>query len=148
MRVWCAPLHAPLPAHDEVVLVVAGVIRRRGRCLIGKRRKADSAGGLWEFPGGKIERGETPKEALRRELLEELALRVAVGPALGRALSQSPTRLLVLDLYGVECTDSQATPTALEHEELRWVEPKELFTVEWASADVPLLDCAFEFLCR
>jgi 8-oxo-dGTP diphosphatase len=148
MKVSLAPLDAPLPRHGCIVLVVAGLIRRGDRCLIGRRRLNDSAGGLWEFPGGKVKDGETPEDALRRELSEELDVSVDVGPWLGRALSETATRLLVLDLYAVRCQDETSTPLALEHDELRWIGAKDLSDFDWAMADLPLLDCAFDFLCR
>ena len=63
-----------------VIKVVAAVIERNGRILVGQRRKSDSHGLKWEFPGGKVERGEKPSAALARELEEELGIQARVGP--------------------------------------------------------------------
>ena len=63
--------------------VTAAVIEREGRVLVARRRGGDRFAGLWEFPGGKIEPGEAPRDCLRREILEELGLDVEVGASLG-----------------------------------------------------------------
>jgi 8-oxo-dGTP diphosphatase len=92
---------------------------------------------LWEFPGGKVEPGEHEADCLRREILEELDLRVEV---LERLTEQPYTypggRPLVLIPF--RCRIEGGTPRALQHDEIRWVRPEELSGLDWAAADVPV----------
>ena len=105
----------PVP-HAEVV---AGAIRKNGRYLLGRRPTGSMLGGLWEFPGGKIEAGETPQEALHRELREELGIEVEVG-ALLRSVSHAYSHLSVrIHLY--ECRHIARQPRTLYHDQLKWV---------------------------
>ncbi|WP_152557175.1 NUDIX domain-containing protein, partial [Photobacterium sanctipauli] len=69
----------PGTTERAVILVVAGVIEKRGQYLLAQRLDGASQGGLWEFPGGKVERSETPEQALERELGEELAIETKTG---------------------------------------------------------------------
>lgn len=141
MKTFLASPAEPLPHHPRTILVVAGALRREGRYLVGRRLPGGSAGGLWEFPGGKVERGEHPDEALRREFWEELALEVAVDDLVGRALSVTPERLLVLDLYLVRDVKPPARPRPTAHQEIHWLSPSEFERLCWAPPDQPLLDC-------
>ena len=90
----------------------------------------------WEFPGGKVEAGESPEAALARELKEELDVTVKVGKFLGRGSATAREGKIVLDVYaGVIMS---GTPRAIEHHELRWCSPDELEELRWADADVPV----------
>ncbi|MEW6569013.1 MAG: A/G-specific adenine glycosylase [Chloroflexota bacterium] len=110
-----SPARQPLPHHR----VSAAVLRRNGRVLIGQRPERKLLGGLWEFPGGKQERGESLEACLRRELREELGLRVRVGRRLGTFRhAYSHFRVTV---YGYECLLNGGRPKALEHRQVRWV---------------------------
>jgi mutator protein MutT len=117
--------------------VVAAAIRRDGLYLIGKRMPGGSAGGLWEFPGGKVEVGESPEAALVREIREELAVEIGVGRLIGRSELASPERHLVLDLYAATWQSGEFEARA--HLELAWVEGEYLHTFSFAPADRPLL---------
>ena len=116
--------------------VVAGIIFRRGRLLAALRPHSVSRGGLWEFPGGKVEPGESDRAALHRELMEELALTVEIGTQLATSVHHYPE--LEVELVGYRCT-ALSLPRALEHDELRWLRPDELHTLKWAAADLPLV---------
>ena len=114
------------------MLVVAAVIERDGRFLVGQRPAHKHHGGLWEFPGGKVEPGETPAAALARELHEELGLTdVQVGPELHRHID--PTRPLTLLFLRVE---TAGTPAALEHTALAWLDPHAPLPLALAPADL------------
>lgn len=124
-------------SRPRVVHVVAAAIFLSGRCLIGRRPKGGSAGELWEFPGGKVEPGETPEGALVREIREELGVEIEVGRLLGRSEQPDEHRHLLLDLYAA--TWKAGEFQAREHLELRWVREQLPDPLEFAPADRPLL---------
>ena len=118
--------------------VVCGVIEdAEGRFLACLRPQGKHLGGLWEFPGGKVEPGESSVDALIRELLEELSVEVEVGQALSPvvwAYDERTIRLLPFRC-GIIAGDLHAT----EHEELLWCSPENFHTLPWADADLPIL---------
>ena len=108
-----------------------------GRILACRRSSGGHLGGLWEFPGGKVEAGEELAAALVRELQEELGVLVGVGEPLTPVTwdyGRGPFRLLPFI-----CTVLQGIPTPLEHDELRWCDRSEAERLTWAAADVPIL---------
>jgi 8-oxo-dGTP diphosphatase len=122
-----------------MVDVVCGVIvDAGGRYLACLRPEGRHLGGLWEFPGGKVEPGELPAAALARELQEELGVRVEVGEALRPVIWHCPRGAIRLLPY--RCRITGGEPQALEHERLFWFAPEEFSTLDWAQADVPILD--------
>lgn len=120
------------------VHVVGGAICRDDHILVARRSVTMAHPGLWEFPGGKVERGEAAEDALARELEEELALAVQVGPLIGTSRFETAERVLRLDVYWCTC-DPNATFTLTEHAEARWVTAAELLPLEWAPPDVPIV---------
>ena len=116
--------------------VVAAALVRNGKVLAA-RRPSRSVRQYWEFPGGKVERGETDIDALFRELREELGVTVEIERAIGRSLHKLHTRTIDLRVYFVRLVEGE--PRAHVHEELRWLGPDELREVHWSNADVPLL---------
>lgn len=133
----CLTRDEQLVAMDERVLVTAAVVRRDGRVLIARRLPGGERPGLWEFPGGKVERGETPEEGLRRELREELAVEAEVGPLLVTVCHDYPDKAIQLLAY--QCTVTQGEPRAVECAEVRWVRPEELASYPVAPADEPIV---------
>lgn len=122
--------------------VVAGAIVSAGRLFATQRGYGDWAG-WWEFPGGKIEAGEAPEEALRRELREELALEVRVGEEVARVEYDYPKFHLSMRLF--LCTP-EGEPTLREHSAARWLSRDELDAVRWLPADIEVLDALKKFL--
>ncbi|MEM9695511.1 MAG: (deoxy)nucleoside triphosphate pyrophosphohydrolase [Myxococcota bacterium] len=117
--------------------VVGAAVMRDGRCLVAKRAPGRTDGGRWEFPGGKVEPGETRPQALVRELREELTVDVMIGAWLGQGLVERPQRQILLDVYAASILSGD--PRALEHEALRWCAADELEGLDWADADKPVV---------
>lgn len=125
----------------EVVHVVGAALLRTEpahRCLVARRGPHVSSPGLWEFPGGKVEKGEDPRAALTRELREEMAIATRVDRFLGRGEVISEDRYLVLDVYVAYWVAGEIR--LRDHDAARWLRASELTSLEWAAADVPVLD--------
>jgi 8-oxo-dGTP diphosphatase len=121
-----------------VIEVVAGVIRdRRGRILLARRTEGRDLAGLWEFPGGKHEPGETAEEALKRELREELGIEIEAGVPLIRVPQAYPTKRLRLDVYDIRTW--RGTVRGLEGQALAWVPPHKLAEYAMPPADIPVV---------
>jgi A/G-specific adenine glycosylase len=105
-------------------IVCAAVLRSKGRVLIARRPEGRLLGGLWEFPGGKRERGESLAACLKRELMEELGIAVRLGARLG-TYRQAYTHYTVT-VHAYACGLGRGRPRALEHSAIRWVRPEEL----------------------
>ncbi|MEE4381534.1 MAG: (deoxy)nucleoside triphosphate pyrophosphohydrolase [Pseudomonadales bacterium] len=118
--------------------VVAGLVVRAGLVLIARRSAAMDLAGHWEFPGGKIEAGETAAAALVRELEEELG--IVVEPIEELAVSRAPGRDRVIRLEGWRARLLHGEPDAREHDAVLWVDPARLAPAVLAPADVPLLE--------
>ena len=119
--------------------VVCGVIfDGEGRVLACRRSLGQHLGGRWEFPGGKVDAGESHEGALRRELREELGVVVAVGERLGDAVEWTDGEVSIR-LSAFRCVIVEGEAEALEHEEILWCESHDLGGLVWAEADVPFL---------
>jgi 8-oxo-dGTP diphosphatase len=129
--------HAP-----ALVQVAAGLIFREGHYLIARRKAGTHLGGLWEFPGGKRETGESLEECLRRELREELG--VDVTPPVHVRVIRHDYRGKTVELHFFRCTISRGEASALDCEEVRWVTPGELSDYEFPPADRPLIEALIE----
>jgi 8-oxo-dGTP diphosphatase len=127
--------HAPKPA----IQVVAGaLVSLQGQILIAQRPKGKHMAGGWEFPGGKIDQGETPLAALRRELEEELDIQVQKAEYLVSCDHEYPDRVVHLELWLV--TEFKGEPKPLDHQALRWVNVDQLATADLLPADQPLIE--------
>ncbi len=113
--------------------VTAAVIEEKGKVLIARRKPGRHMGGKWEFPGGKIEPGETPEESLERELREELAIQVSIGEFLCSAFYEGEGVSLELLVYRVQRLKGE--PALIEHQDIRWVRPNELAALDLADSD-------------
>ena len=121
------------------IRVVAAIIERSGSLLVCRRRDRPGKPGLWEFPGGKIEHGETEQQALRRELKEELAIDAEVGGVYTKLEHQYPDLVVELTFLFASFPLSPA-PRALAAAELRWVPQTDLPTLPFLEADRPLVE--------
>lgn len=128
--------------HDSKPLplpVVCAVIERDGRVLLARRPAAKHLGGLWEFPGGKIEAHETPAAALAREIHEELGCALVVTGDLGVFEHRYDSLTIALHALVARWDDSTPEPRPVEHEEIAWVWPRELTHRPLAPADLPVV---------
>ena len=116
---------------------MAAVIVSGGRVLACERSAPPEVAGRWEFPGGKVEPGETDAEALVRECAEELGVRVEVGARVGPDVPLAHGRA-VLRVFAVTLLDGDE-PRALEHTAMRWLAVDELDSVPWLPADTPIV---------
>ena len=126
----------------KVIRGVAAVIKaanEQGEPMIfaTQRGYGDLKGG-WEFPGGKIEEGETPKEALKREIMEELDTEIKVGKLIDTIEYDYPTFHLSMDCFWCEIVKGELV--LKEHEAARWLTREQLGEVEWLPADVTLIE--------
>lgn len=117
--------------------VVAAIIQSGGKYFTTQRGYGDWKD-WWEFPGGKIEPGESHKEALRREIREELATDIEVGSLLTTVEYDYPKFHLTMHCY--LCTVVRGNLTLLEHEDARWLRKEELDTVRWLPADRSIIE--------
>ena len=118
-------------------IIVGAAIIRDGQVLACERSDPPEAAGRWEFPGGKVEPGETETEALARECVEELGVRVRVGVRVGGDVSMADGRF-VLRVYAATLLDGEE-PQVLEHAAMRWLGPDQLGEVPWLPADAPIV---------
>lgn len=120
-----------------IVPVVAAAIMAHGRCLIAQRGPGQKLAFKWEFPGGKVEALESPREALVREIREELGVVVETGEFVGATSVVNGAVEVRLELYAAAIVCGELAPT--EHAEVRWVSADEMSGFDWAEADVPLV---------
>lgn len=121
-----------------VIEVAAGLIRDAGgRYLITRRRGGSHLAGLWEFPGGKVEAGETPAACLRRELVEELSATFAVGDLVETVRWEYPDRAVVLHFF--DCRHELGPIVPREEQAMEWVEPARLADYDFPPADRELI---------
>lgn len=121
----------------KTVRVVAAVIRDKDKIFATQRGYGDFKGG-WEFPGGKIEKCETPKEALKREIREELDTEISVGDLIYTIEYDYPTFHLSMDCFWCEIVKGNLI--LKEHEAARWLDKDTIDDVDWLPADVTLID--------
>ncbi|WP_182049106.1 (deoxy)nucleoside triphosphate pyrophosphohydrolase [Changpingibacter yushuensis] len=126
------------------ITVVGAVIVDGGNVFAARRSEHMSLPGMWEFPGGKVEAGETPQDALRRELMEELRCHVEVGQLVES--TEYEYDFGVVHLTTFLCTMNGDAPHLTEHSEIRWVPTAQLDDLEWAPADVPAVESVMKLL--
>ena len=121
----------------KTIRVVAAVIRKDDRIFATQRGYGEFKDG-WEFPGGKIEPGETPQQALVREIREELETEIRVGDLIDTIEYDYPTFHLSMDCFWCEIVEGSLE--LKEHEAAKWLDRESLYTVDWLPADVGLVE--------
>jgi 8-oxo-dGTP diphosphatase len=120
----------------KTVVVTAALITEQGKILVTQRKKGSSHALLWEFPGGKVKDGEEPREALRRELAEELEVEVEVGMIFDAVFYSYPEYPVLLLIY--RCRVEKGPPRPIACQDLRWVTLRELEKLAMPPADDPV----------
>lgn len=115
------------------ISVVAGICVRDGKVLIARRKEGGAESRKWEFPGGKIEIGETPEEALERELLEELGVKTQTGRIYDAVIRYFPERSILILFYFTALLAGEPRP--IEEDSVWWIEPERLNEPDFALAD-------------
>ena len=132
----------------KTIPVVAAIILRTSpqgtRSVFATQRGYGDWRGFWEFPGGKVESGETPQEALAREIHEELATQISVGEKIATIEYDYPTFHLSMQCFACEVVSGKLE--LLEHENAAWLTKENLYSVNWLPADITILDAVEELL--
>lgn len=115
--------------------VAAAVIEKNGKVLIARRKPGDALAGKWEFPGGKLEPGETPEECLRRELMEEFCVDTKIGAFI--CASRFEYKHLPIELLAYRAEHLAGEFKLNDHDRMAWVAPAELPNYDFCSADIP-----------
>ncbi|NUN07399.1 MAG: (deoxy)nucleoside triphosphate pyrophosphohydrolase [Bdellovibrio sp.] len=128
-------------SHASAILVVAALIRRSDdperRILVVRRGPGKSGAGFWEFPGGKVDSGETPEQALTREIDEELSLSIKVESLLGENVFAYPAKTIRLRVYWAVAATGEIQLS--EHDAAKWCRPAEIIESELSEADRPFV---------
>ena len=125
--------------YPKIIRVTAAIIELENKILIAQRKAKDSLfGGLWEFPGGKIEDGETPKECMARELKEELEIEVEVGRLIISNKHRYPNGIYELLVYKVEHISGNFVLN--DHDEVKWITIDEISNFEFPPANTPIIN--------
>lgn len=121
-----------------MLVVTCAVIIQDNKVLAVQRGLNMKMAGKWEFPGGKLERGETPAQCIVREIFEELSMIIQVEEEWPSTTYQYPDFLI--ELIPIRCSTDQSCPVLKEHQDFQWLDSESLFWVEWAEADIPIRD--------
>ena len=129
-------LTSPPMAHKQIGVAV--INDHQGKILIDRRKNEGEMGGLWEFPGGKVEAGETIEECIEREVREELDIEVEVGDRLTTITHQYQT--FKVTLYVHNCRYVSGKPQPLKCEEIHWVEPVQMHQYQFPQANLQIIN--------
>ncbi|MFD2616520.1 (deoxy)nucleoside triphosphate pyrophosphohydrolase [Terrilactibacillus laevilacticus] len=124
------------------IYVVGAVIIEKGKILCAQRGPSKSLANKWEFPGGKIESGETPQEALQREIVEEMQCKVEIGDQIEQTVYEYDFGIVHLTTFFCKLIDGE--PVLTEHAAIKWLLPNELKSLDWAAADIPTIEKLFK----
>ena len=127
------------------ITTVAGVIKKQNGeilCTLRDQGKYEYVSFKWEFPGGKIEQGETNHQALSRELMEELEIDVKIGDFFYQVEHDYPDFHLSMAVYECELLSTEIKQNV--HKGMKWLAPKDMMSLDWAQADVPVAQAIFD----
>ncbi len=118
--------------------VTAAILIKDGKILIAKRKADDRQANKWEFPGGTVEKSETPQTCLKREMQEEFGIEVSVGRFLGESTYHYEHSSIKLQAYRTRLVSGNLAPK--DHSEFRWVSTEQLSDYDFAPADIPFVE--------
>jgi 8-oxo-dGTP diphosphatase len=133
-----SPTSTACPSPIKDLHVVAAVIHFNGKILAAKRLAGGPSGFKWEFPGGKVEAGEVPQQALAREIREELGMEILVRQEIGTFSTVIGDRRINLQCF--HCVAETALVNLVAHSEVAWCLPSRLRDFDWALPDIPVLE--------
>ena len=122
----------------DAIPVVGAVIWRDGKILAAQRKKGTKLGGLWEFPGGKIEEGESARQALMREINEEFEASINIASEICEVIHHYDFATIQLTTFHCKLLNDHLILN--DHDAVRWLEKHELESVNWAPADLPTIE--------
>ena len=122
----------------DIIKVTAAILENEGKIIIAQRKSSDHLSGKWEFPGGKIEHGETPEKCLARELKEEFDINVTVGAFLGSNVHHYDH--ISIELMAYRASWIAGAISMNDHKAYSWVTVDQLADFEFAPADIPFVD--------
>jgi mutator protein MutT len=125
------------------IRVTAAVMEKDGRILVARRKIGSHQENMWEFPGGKIEDGESPEICLERELGEEFGIKAEIGEFLMESIHDYGDKHICLLAYEVKHVSGEFRLN--DHEEIRWVLPEEMQSLDFAEADIPIVNFLSSF---
>ncbi len=135
-----------IPEEKPVLQVVgAAIINERDELLCAQRGRGPLIG-KWEFPGGKVEKGETDQEALAREIKEELGIEVEVSDFIDESCDENKDQIINLKVY--KCKQVSGVINDSEHQSLKWMKKEDIESLDWAEADKPIVDTYLDSLPR
>lgn len=120
-----------------MIKVTAAVIEKAGKILIARRKRGDRFEHMWEFPGGKVQPGESPEECLKRELYEELGIEATIGPFI--CSSRFDYGHIAIELMAYKVLHISGDFQLHEHETIEWVFPWDLKEYQFPEADIPII---------
>ncbi|HEM3429105.1 MULTISPECIES: (deoxy)nucleoside triphosphate pyrophosphohydrolase [Streptococcus] len=123
----------------KIINVVAAAIEKDGKIFCAQRPEGKNLGGYWEFPGGKLEQGETPEEALVREIKEEFDSEIEIISFLNEASYEYEFGIVTMKTYRSKLVAGNLT--LLEHQDSKWLPIEQLDDLEWAPVDIPAVNC-------
>jgi 8-oxo-dGTP diphosphatase len=121
----------------NAIIVSAAILEHDGKILIAQRKPNAYMGLKWEFPGGKIEENESPRECLAREIKEELDLEIEVGEAFDIVYHRYPEKNVLMLVY--KCKLVRGQPKTIDCNDFKWIEPSELEKFDYPAADLPIV---------
>lgn len=122
----------------KVIYVVAAAILNEGKYFCAQRPEGKSLAGFWEFPGGKLEQGESPEEALVREIKEEFNANIKILNYVNEASYDYDFGTVIMKTFETKLLSEKLT--LLEHQDSKWLEPNQLTTLDWAPVDWPAVN--------
>ena len=124
----------------KIIVVPCAILEHEGRIFAAQRNAEMSLPLKWEFPGGKVDEGETEIEALHREIMEELSVKIEIGLRLAPTLKEDLERHRIICLVPYICRLVSAPVVLTEHLQCQWIRLEDIFTLDWAEADLGVIE--------